>query len=83
MENRIQIRYSKQEVYTKSTEYEEKTETEDIETGELTLNADGYAIEAKYESNHDGDIETYQISYQDGYAITSERIEAGSNISKG
>ena len=80
LEWKTEFRYdtANKKVYTKSTEYEEKTETEDIETGELTLNADGYAIEAKYESNHDGDIETYQISYQDGYAITSERIEAGS-----
>lgn len=80
LEWKTEFRYdtANKKVYTKSTEYEEKTGTEDIETGELTLNADGYAIEAKYESNHDGDIETYQISYQDGYAITSERIEAGS-----
>lgn len=80
LEWKTEFRYdtANKKVYTKSTEYEEKTETEDIETGELTLNADGYAIEAKYESNNDGYVETYQISYQDEYAITSERIEAGS-----
>lgn len=76
LEWKTEFRYDKanKKVYTKSTEYEEKTGTKDVETGELTLNAEGYAVEAKYESNNDGDIETYQISYQDGYAITSEQI---------
>lgn len=76
LEWKTEFRYdtANKKVYTESTEYEEKSETVYIETGELTLNAEGYAVEAKYESNNDGDIETYQISYQDGYAITSERI---------
>lgn len=66
-------------VLFKSTDYEEKTDEEDIETGELKLNADGYVIEAKYETNGDGRIETYRISYQDGYIVAVEATELGEN----
>lgn len=77
LEWKTEFRYdtANKKVYTKNTEYEEKTGTEDIKTGELTLNADGYAIEAKYETNNDGCVETYQISYQDEYAVAIKAIE--------
>lgn len=77
LEWKTEFRYdtANKKVYTESTEYEEKTETEYIKTGELTLNAEGYAVEAKYESNNDGSVETYQISYQDGYAVAVKAIE--------
>lgn len=62
-------------VYTKMTEMNEddgKTDGEYLETGELELNAEGYVIEANYETNSDGRIETYRISYQDDYIETTE-----------
>ena len=77
LEWKTEFRYdtANKKVYTESTEYEEKSETVYIKTGELTLNAEGYAVEAKYESNNDGSVETYQISYQDGYAVAVKAIE--------
>lgn len=81
LEWKTELRYdtANKKVYTKSTDYEEKTEEEHFETGELKLNDEGYVIEAKYETNDDGKTETYRISYQDGYIITVEATESGDN----
>ena len=62
-------------VYTKSTIYNEKSENEDF-TGELKLNTEGYATEASYKTD-EGNVETYRISYTNGYVTSVEATESG------
>ena len=64
------------QVYTISTEYDEKT-GEERKRGVLTLNAEGYVEEASYETDGDGTIETYRFSYQDGYVVSIEATQSG------
>lgn len=75
---KVELNYDKanQKVYVKKTEYNEKDASQNYyHTGELTLNADGYAVEAKYETDYDGCVETYHITYQDGYIVDVKAVE--------
>ncbi len=75
LEWKTEFTYDKEnnKVFTESTDYENNS----INTSELLLNSDSYAIEAIYKSSDSNETETYRISYQNGYISSVEATKPG------
>lgn len=48
-----------------------------VHTRDMKLNEAGHVVESISETNHDGFLETYYITYQDGYIASSKAKETG------